>query len=117
MYEPTYHHVARYPIEGPDGRGVRLALSGELDLAAHDAVRDGIDAALGGPVEYVVLDLDHVTFLDCSGIRALLAGRRTAVRLGRRLEVINAHGLVRRILELTGAFDELAAPSLAAPAG
>jgi anti-anti-sigma factor len=50
----------------------------------------------------VVVDLTGVTFLDSSGIRALLTVRRIADEHGAALTVTGAHGIVRRVLTLTG---------------
>jgi hypothetical protein len=55
----------------------------------------------------VVVDLSRVTFLDCAGIGALVAGRNTAVRRGHRYTVVNPQHQVRKVLELTGVFTAL----------
>jgi anti-anti-sigma factor len=52
---------------GPDGV---LYLSGELDMASADGVSDAV-LARNGHGE-VVLDLGELTFIDSTGIRALL---------------------------------------------
>jgi anti-anti-sigma factor len=68
-----------HPPNGPlivreqRGTTVRLAAIGEFDLATApqldgycaEAVRDG--------AQLIVLDLSGVTFIDCSGVHALLA--------------------------------------------
>jgi anti-anti-sigma factor len=84
-----------------DGRQARVALSGECDLAA----RDQCVAALTGAVEAapsVVVDLGALTFLDSSGVHALVTAHRAAVGRGGRLSVVNAAGMVAHVLEVTG---------------
>jgi anti-anti-sigma regulatory factor len=50
----------------------------------------------------LLVDLDGVTFLDCSGIGALIAGRNTAVAAGCCYEVRNPRGMVSTILWACG---------------
>jgi anti-anti-sigma factor len=44
-----------------------------------------------------------VSFIDSSGIAALLKAHRSQTANGHRLEVRGAHGTVSRVLEITGA--------------
>src|SRR5215217_6776793 len=56
------------------GRGVVLALEGELDLAGAATLERELDGLDEGPV---VVDLRELAFIDSSGLRALvLAARR-----------------------------------------
>ncbi|GAB3974092.1 STAS domain-containing protein [Plantactinospora veratri] len=82
---------------------VTLGVAGEVDLGTSGLLRAAIQDALGTPhAAGVTVDLDGVTFLDCTGIGALVAGHNTAVRLRRRYLVTNPQRPVRRILEVTG---------------
>jgi anti-sigma B factor antagonist len=84
---------------------IRLVLAGEFDLAARDALDGALASALrAGDVE---VDMAGVSFLDCSGIGVLTRGLRQAWREGRGLQVVNAGGPVRHMLELTGVAQEL----------
>lgn len=82
---------------------VYLTLAGEIDLSVADTIDAMIirhlttDATVG-----VVVDLAAVTFLDSTGISALLKGRRLADQVGALFHVIKAHGPVLRVLELAG---------------
>jgi anti-anti-sigma factor len=49
-----------------------------------------------------VVDLQRTEFLDSHGIAGLLAGFEAATSAGRRFSVINAKGVVRQVLEITG---------------
>ncbi|MFC7535585.1 STAS domain-containing protein [Actinoplanes sp. GCM10030250] len=82
--------------------------AGELDAVAADHFTSMIDTALADDqLTGVVIDLSAVTFLDCAGIGALVAGRRAALRLGKAFHVAGATGLPRRVLELTGTLTAL----------
>jgi anti-sigma B factor antagonist len=83
-------------IERAEGDRAWITLRGELDLATVDEVRDRLDAlrAAGRPV---VLDLDHLTFMDSTGIRLVLEAVRHSDRDGWRFEVTRGSTSVRRI--------------------
>jgi anti-anti-sigma factor len=91
-----------------DDRAVKLSPSGELDLRTAGALRAAIQDTLRTPhLSAVVVDLGEVTFLDCAGIGALVAGRNIAVRQGRGYSVVNPQRHVRRVLDLTGVLTAL----------
>ncbi|MFG1679164.1 STAS domain-containing protein [Nonomuraea sp. NPDC049269] len=101
---------------------VTLTPVGEIDLLTAGALRAAIEDTLNapGPVN-VLVDLARVTFLDCAGIGALVAGHNIAIRRGRGYTVVNPQRRVRRVLELAGVLEELthlpqSAPSTSRPA-
>ena len=102
MDEPQFFSISR---DRADRTPTRLVLAGEFDMIARDALDAALASALRtGDVE---IDVREVTFLDCSGIGALARGLRQAWRDGRTLRVVNADGLVRQMLILTGVAQEL----------
>jgi anti-sigma B factor antagonist len=85
-------------------RHVYVNVAGEIDAASSGAFSDElIDAAqLGsGPV---VVNLGHVSFLDSSGLHALVNARVTA---GSRLQLGTVNPAVRRVLEMTSLLNHL----------
>lgn len=88
---------------------VRLALAGEIDLSNVDALQAEVVAVLeSGDATAVIVDLAGVTFLDSSGISALLKGRRVADGKGKGFRVEAARGMVREVLDITGVWEHLA---------
>lgn len=87
-----------------DGRTV-LAVSGAIDLQTRirllDAGRTAIKAAPAG----LVLDLDAVTFIDSTGIGALVELGHEATDAGGALALRNPSHRVVRILEISGLVD------------
>ena len=81
----------------------RMSLRGELDLATAPILTDQLARVEGEGVAEIVLDLSQLTFLDGSGLRALLAGRSRAETNGHGFMVGVASRPARRLLELTGA--------------
>jgi len=73
-----------------------LTLTGELDLAAAPSVTDAVDA-LTDPTRPCVIDLTGLTFIDSTGIHALV---HATPQEGVVALVCNP-GNVRRVLEMT----------------
>src|SRR5690242_5632449 len=84
--------------------GGTLTVRGEIDLATAGRFREAVETALASSGNLIV-DLSDVTFMDSTGLRALLQAReRTEV--GRRLTVEVADGgAVDRLLKLAGVKD------------
>jgi anti-anti-sigma factor len=101
-------HIA---ISCPSPIEVRIVVAGEIDLATHAVLRDRLLSALHDHSPAVVdVDLAGVTFLDCTGIGALLAAHTTALRSGCQLRVSHPQPIVGRVLEATGVLGVLTAP-------
>jgi len=86
--------------------GVRLALTGEVDIGTVDQFREGVgDAMAESGVTSVVLDFGELRFLDSSGIAILIGARRQAEERGIEVRIVNCQGTVRHVLEVTGVYD------------
>jgi anti-anti-sigma factor len=83
----------------PDGV---VYLSGELDMAIADSFCQGLISSLDG--QRPVLDLSELTFLDSSGIRAILQLARTS---GQSVVLRNLRPNIQRVLEATGVNEAL----------
>ena len=86
--------------QGPGVVSVRV--SGELDLASRPAFEDGVTEALDSGCR-ILLDLSDVSFIDSTGLAAIIRAARRAEKLGAELEI--APGLSpqpQRLFELTG---------------
>lgn len=83
-----------------------LHLRGELDLAAVPALERRLEQTWGS-AEAVVLDLSELTFIDSSGIKALIGAAVYASEHGRSLEMRDPSETVRRILTVTGVLGTL----------
>jgi anti-anti-sigma factor len=85
---------------------------GEIDLANAGQLRDCLLAAVGAGAHRpdLMVDLGNVTFLDATGVSALVEAAVAARRAGIHLTVRNPRGLVRRILEITGVAARLDVP-------
>ena len=83
---------------------VTVTISGEIDIATSQAMRDALTTG-PGPA-HLEVDLSDVTFMDASGIGVLLAARQRAVDGGGSLTLRAPSWAVRRLTGVLG-LDEL----------
>ncbi|MGE0230103.1 MAG: STAS domain-containing protein [Dehalococcoidia bacterium] len=91
----------RINLEALDPRTAVLRLNGRLDLGCAVEVKTSILRAVEDGQPFVVVDLEHVPFIDSSGLGALIGGLRAARAAGGDLRIANAGPQARMILELT----------------
>ncbi len=80
---------------------VRVSAAKELAAANATAFRDWVRAAMAGPQKHIEIDLSQTTFVDSSGLGALVALHKTACARQGRLRLLHPQPPVRQILELT----------------
>lgn len=83
--------------------GVRIvALCGELDHAARDFAEEALRPPAGDAPPRTVVDLTDLTFMDSSGINALIAAHRAAVDAQGWLRVAGTRPAVLRVMRIVG---------------
>lgn len=87
------------------GDTVVVRLGGEFDVAAEEYF-DRIVERLAAEAKAVVLDLSELSFIDSSGLRALLRAWKRSQLEGASLAIVPGNGQVRNTMKLTGA-DEM----------
>jgi anti-sigma B factor antagonist len=91
-----------------DHGALRLAINGEVDLATASLLTNAITTAITtGHTTELVIDLDHVIFLDAAGISSLVRGRNLAAELGIAYVVTNPRDMVRKVLDICGVLGSL----------
>jgi anti-anti-sigma factor len=85
------------------GTTARIIVGGELDIATAPALREHIERALRDRFEIVVVDLADVSFIDSSGLHALL---EAATRRPARLRIVPSV-VCLRLFDLVGVRDRL----------
>jgi anti-sigma B factor antagonist len=104
--------AARIETCRSDLKHVVVAVSGEIDVRVRAQLVSSILAAVGTPgVKTVVVELTHTSFLDASGIGALLVGREAARAAGVAYRVVGISGQVCQVLEITNVLEVLVEPS------
>jgi anti-sigma B factor antagonist len=85
------------------GDSTIIALSGELDLASADELDEAIRGAEVGATEWIVVDLEEMSFMDSAILTVLLMARLRARDNGHRLRFVRSrHEQVARLLSVTG---------------
>ena len=78
---------------------VIVDLSGKLTTGLGDQIlRDTIDELLAEGWKKILVNLSAVTFIDSAGVGELVAGLRTAQRLGAALKLLNTSQRVHSTL-------------------
>jgi anti-sigma B factor antagonist len=79
-----------------------IALTGEADLLGAPNIEAALKDASAGEPELIVIDLRNLTFIDSSGLQALITGHELCRARGHELRMIPGPENVQRLFELTG---------------
>jgi anti-sigma B factor antagonist len=85
-----------------EGTGLLLvAVEGELDIATAARLEEPAEVAVsvGCPL---VLDLSECSFIDSTGLRAVLHTHRVLLEVGEPMALVSDGSQVRRMLSVTG---------------
>lgn len=77
-----------------------LTASGEIDLASAPALEAAISEAMTPPPDQVVIDLLGITFMDSSGIGALVSAKQD--NPGTEVTLVVSGGVVQKLIDITG---------------
>jgi anti-sigma B factor antagonist len=85
------------------GAGARVSLSGRLSIDTSPEVRDRLLAILGQKVQSsVMIDMAELSYMDCSGIAALVESLKIAREHDTTLFFTGLGDRPRYLLEVTG---------------
>jgi anti-anti-sigma factor len=90
------------------GTTTTISVRGEWDLAQKPAMRRVINDVLARVPECVVLDLARVSFIDSTGVHAVIELHKRAEQQGARVVIVPGPRAVQRIFELVGLTEVLA---------
>jgi anti-sigma B factor antagonist len=85
-----------------EGGGTRLVVAGEVDVTSAERLRGHLAGALDHRPAALTVDLGGVTFLDSTGLSALVYAHLRATDENIPLMVTNPRPQVRRLLDVTG---------------
>jgi anti-anti-sigma factor len=94
-----------FSIDVVDGR-TTVSFHGELDMSCQQDV-EALAEAISADGSDVVFDLHDLSYMDSSGLLAILDARRLLNEREKPVQVIGAHGTVLKVIELTGMAQEL----------
>jgi anti-anti-sigma factor len=106
-YSPAMEPPLRVDREAVTEDGCRIMVCGEVDIATVGGLRAALTDAITGPhIRIVILDLKHVTFMDVSGVEALVVAQALAADRGRVIQVERWSPRVIHLLQLCGVADD-----------
>ena len=79
-----------------------LTVSGDVDVATVGDIIARAEEAFVGADGALVIDLGGVTFIDSSGLGALVRIHKSAQEKGLSMRLVNVPASVSRIFDLTG---------------
>jgi anti-sigma B factor antagonist len=82
-----------------------IALAGELDKLSSPRLRDLLVTQLDDGACHLVLDVTGLRFCDSTGLWTMLEIQRRAGAAGGCLRLAGVHGILKRILTVTGLAD------------
>ena len=85
-----------------DAWRAHVALCGELDMADVSRLLAVLDGHLDAGRRVLRLDVHDVTFLDSSILGAIVGAHRRCADLHASLILTGVHGVVKRVINLTG---------------
>lgn len=91
-------------LEGRAAAWIRLG--GELDLASAPQFTQALEQALEG-AQLVIVDLRDLTFMDSSGIHAIVEADLRARHSGQRLAAVRGPAQIQRLFALVGLSNHL----------
>lgn len=97
-------------VQGRLDGGTVIAASGDLDFGTVARFRHCVEQVLQSPPDVLYIDMGLVTFLDSSGMGALIQAHKQAARAGTRLTVQHPSEPVLRTLRLAGLLAFLGLP-------
>lgn len=78
---------------------VVMRLSGEVDISSANIMAEQFESLAGRGKTAVILDATRVSFMDSTGLHALVEGKRILHEAGTRVFLVPSNQ-VRRVLEL-----------------
>ena len=83
-----------------DGKVSAVYLCGELDASTAPSFLSEVQGLVGAG-RSVIMDVHLLSYIDSTGVGALLSIKRALERAGKRMALAGCHGLLARILEIT----------------
>lgn len=81
---------------------VSIAVDGEVDLATVDDLQSAIDAVLADRADHLAVDLTTSSFMDSTGLKALVMSHRKFDDAGRSFAIVVDGGPISRLIDLSG---------------
>lgn len=89
-------------IKTRDTEGVIiLDIDGEIDLYNAPEIKDTIKGLMDDGKKQIIINLEAVSYIDSSGIGALISSLSNLKKIGGSLKIIHVYDSVKKVFELT----------------
>jgi anti-sigma B factor antagonist len=85
-----------------EGRRASVVVAGDVDIATVGTLRAALEQALASKPESLTVDLTAVTFIDSTGLAALVKAGRALPRTERLVVVLEPESYARVVFDATG---------------
>lgn len=99
MVDRTAKDLLTAELHTLGGSGAILRLVGEIDLSSVHVLDEQFALAASSGSTQLVIDATNVTFMDSTGLHALIAGKRLIHEKGSQIALVPSRQ-VRRVMEL-----------------
>lgn len=82
-------------------RVVILDIQGEIDLYNAPEIKDTMQKLIEAEKYSIIINLEQVSYIDSSGIGALISGLSNLKKYQGSLKIINVYASVKKVFELT----------------
>jgi anti-anti-sigma factor len=89
-----------YPLEDPDSYAAKLTLRGSLSLENSAEISLFIDVASKGGIRTLLLNLEHLPYIDSSGIGLIIRARKLFKAAGGYFALLNVPPKVNEAFDL-----------------
>jgi anti-anti-sigma factor len=86
---------------------VSIQVEGEVDLATVGDLEQAIDGVFHNGSDHLVVDLTGSSFMDSTGLKALVMANRRFEEGGRSFAIAITDGPVSRLIDLSGVNDSI----------
>ena len=101
-------------VVSQEGKVRTIALNGECDLQIFPDIDELLSSSCSDGFSGVRIDLRGLTFIDSTGLRALMMAKECAESNGAKLSIVPGPTGVMRVFELVGLLDQLPFENLSA---
>ncbi len=88
-----------------------IVVRGELDMLTAPQLASVLDDTISKDARLIIVRLEHVSFIDSSGLRVLLKAADQLAASGGQLFLEGATPVVERMLKVSGILERLSRPS------
>ena len=81
---------------------VLIAIRGELDVYSASMLRQTMNEILGGGESSIRVDMEHLSYIDSTGLGVLVGALKQAREMGGDLRLRNLNSQAYNVFEITG---------------